>query len=89
VTKTELKNKVKQAGDAIVVYKSENSKKSKYNILTLDLDNKYISSKKNKSKEDDNTVLFFCWDTDSYRLLKPEFVTNVIPLSVLLGNFNG
>lgn len=84
--KNELKKKVKEAGDAVVTYKSENSKKSKYNVLTLDFDNDYIRNKRNKSKESDGTVLFFCWDTDSYRILKPEFVTSVIPLSVILRN---
>ena len=86
MTKNELKKKVREAGDAVVTYKSENSKKSKYNVLTLDFDNDYIRNKRNKSKESENTVLLFCWDTDSYRILKPEFVTSVIPLSVLLRN---
>lgn len=89
MTKTELKRRVKEAGDAVVTYKSENSKKSKYNVLTLDFNNKYIQSKHNKAKESNDTVLFFCWDTDSYRILKPEYVTSVLPLSVLLGNSNG
>ncbi len=86
MTKNDLKKKVKEAGDAVVTYKSENSGKNKYNILTLDFDNKYIRSKRNKSKENIDTVLFFCWDTDSYRILKPEYVVSVVPLSVSLRN---
>jgi hypothetical protein len=89
VKKQELARIVHDYGDAIITYRSEHSKKLKYNVCTLDFTTPYIQKKKNRAKETDDTILFFCWDTDSYRLLKPEFVTNVIPLSVLLGNFNG
>ena len=84
MTKKELKSKVLECGDAVVTYRSENSKKLKYNVLTLDFDNKYIGTKKNKSREDIDTVLFFCWDTDTFRLLKAKNVVSIVPLSVVL-----
>ena len=89
MNKDDLRKKVISAGDAVVTYRSENSKKLKYNVLTLSFDNKYISSKRNKSKEEADTLLLFCWDTDSYKLLKVKNVVSVVPLSVLLGNNYG
>jgi len=61
-------------------------KKLKYNVCTLDFSTPYIQDKKNRAKESDRTLLLFCWDTDSYRLLKPENVTSVVPLSSILRN---
>jgi len=86
MNKKELRSKVLECGDAVVTYRSENSKKLKYNVLTLDFDTKYVRAKRNKSVESPDTLLFFCWDTDSFRLIKPANVTSVIPLSVILGN---
>ena len=70
--------------DAVITYRSTNSKKLKYNVCTLNFDNKYIQSKKNRAKETDDTVLLFCWDTDSYRLLRPVNVTHIVPLQSIL-----
>lgn len=84
--KQELKDKVTQYGDAVITYRSENSNKLKYNVCTLDFSTPYIQGKKNRAKETDSNLLFFCWDTDSYRLLKPESVTTVVPLSAVLKN---
>jgi hypothetical protein len=86
VKKEELKAVVRNHGDAIITYRSENSKKLKYNVCTLDFTTEYIRNKKSRTKENDSTVLFFCWDTDSYRLLKPKNVTSVVPLSSVLKN---
>ena len=41
---------------------------------------------KSRAKETAETLLFFCWDTDSYRLLRPESVTSVVPLASILNN---
>ena len=60
--KEELKAKLEEAGDAVITYRSQNSRKLKYNVCTLDFDNKYIQSKKNRAKESADTVLLFCWD---------------------------
>ena len=86
MTKDEFKKNVDNCGDAIITYRSINSQKLKYNVCTLDFDNKYIQSKKNRAKETGDTVLLFCWDTDSYRLLKPKNVTSIVPLSAILKN---
>ena len=84
--KQELANLVTEYGDAIITYKSENSKKLKYNVCTLDLSTPYIQKKLNRAKESEGTLLLFCWDTDSYRLLKPSNVKSVVPLSSVLKN---
>lgn len=84
--KDELATLVNECGDAIITYRSENSKKLKYNVCTLDFSTEYIQDKKNRAKESEETLLLFCWDTDSYRLLKPKNVTSVVPLSSVLKN---
>ena len=84
--KEELAKLVDEYGDAIITYRSENSKKLKYNVCTLDFSTEYIKKKKNRAKESKGSLLLFCWDTDSYRLLKPDNVTSVVPLSSILKN---
>ena len=84
--KEDLAKLVTEHGDAIITYRSENSKKLKYNVCTLDFSTQYIQDKKNRAKESQETLLLFCWDTDSYRLLKPKNVTSVVPLSSVLKN---
>ncbi len=86
MNKGDLAKLVTEYGDAIITYRSENSKKLKYNVCTLDFSTQYIQNKRNRAKESDRTLLLFCWDTDSYRLLKPENVTSVVPLSSVLKN---
>ena len=84
--KQELANLVTEYGDAIITYRSEKSRKLKYNVCTLDFSTPYIQKKKNRAKESEDTLLFFCWDTDSYRLLRPANVSSVVPLSSVLKN---
>lgn len=84
--KSEFIRTVTNCGDAVITYRSTNSRKLKYNVCTLDFDNKYIQSKKNRAKETADSVLLFCWDTDSFRLLIPSNVTNIQPLSSILRN---
>jgi len=86
VKKEELASLVREYGDAIITYRSENSRKLKYNVCTLDFSTPYIQSKKNRAKESSDTLLLFCWDTDSYRLLKPFNITSVVPLASVLKN---
>jgi hypothetical protein len=86
VKKDEFKTQVDKCGDAVITYRSTNSRKLKYNVCTLDFNNKYIQNKKNRAKETKDTVLLFCWDTDSYRLLRPDNVTSIVPLSAILKN---
>lgn len=84
--KQELVRLVTEYGDAIITYKSEQSKKLKYNVCTLDFSTPYIKEKKNRAKATSETLLLFCWDTDSYRLLRFENVTSVVPLASILRN---
>jgi len=86
VKKEELARLVDDYGDAVITYRSENSNKLKYNVCTLDFSTPYIQQKKNRAKESDQTLLLFCWDTDSFRLLKPQNVTSVVPLASVLKN---
>lgn len=81
MTKDELKTLVREYGDATITYRSQESRKVKYNVCTLDFDNAYIQRKQNRAKENDDTVLLFCWDVDSYRLLKAANITSVRPLA--------
>jgi len=90
MTKDELITTVREFGDATITYRSLESKKLKYNVCTLDYSNDYIQTKSNRAKETDDTVLLFCWDADSFRLIRPSSVTSVVPLSASLkGRANG
>lgn len=84
--KEDLANLIHEYGDAVITYRSERSNKLKYNVCTLDFTTPYIQNKKNRAKESKDTLLTYCWDTDSYRLLKPGNVTSVVPLSSILKN---
>ena len=84
--KQELAQLVHEYGDAIITYRSAHSKKLKYNVCTLDFSTPYIQDKRNRAKETEETLLLFCWDTDSYRLLRPANVSSVVPLSSVLRN---
>ena len=84
--KEELAQLVNEYGDAVITYRSENSNKLKYNVCTLDFSTPYIQNKKNRARESEKTLLLFCWDTASFRLLKPTNVTSVVPLSSVLRN---
>lgn len=81
MTKDELIDLVNEYGDATITYRSQESRKVKYNVCTLNFDNKYIQSKQNRAKEEEDTLLLFCWDIDSYRLIKIPNVTSVRPLA--------
>lgn len=82
--KNEVIKKVKAAGDAVVIYRSLNSHKQKYNICTLDFETDYIKERPNKTRPTLEDIVFFCWDTDSYRVLSADLITNIIPLSRIL-----
>lgn len=86
MTKQKLAKLVKEYGDAIITYRSENSNKQKYNVCTLNFETPYIKTKKNKTVETDSTLMLFAWDTDSFRLITPSKVVSVIPLASVLKN---
>lgn len=81
MTKEELISLVTEYGDATITYRSSESKKLKYNVCTLDFSTPYIQTKANRAQETEDTVLLFCWDADSYRLLRPSNITSVVPLA--------
>jgi len=84
--KEELKKRLEEVGDAVITYRSQNSRKLKYNVCTADFSTEYIRQKRNRAKESNGTLLLFCWDTDSYRLLVPENVTSIVPLTRVIRN---
>lgn len=84
--KNKLIELVSLYGDAIINFRSLESQKIKYNVCTLDFTTPHIRTKSNKAKETEDTVLMFCWDTDSYRLIRPNLVTSVVPLADVLKN---
>jgi len=84
--KLEFEKKLDDAGDAVITYRSQNSRKLKYNVCTRDFSTQYIKGKKNRAKESQHTSLLFCWDTDSYRILVPENVTSIVPLNRVIRN---
>ena len=84
--KQELKELVTEYGDAVITYRSAKSNKLKYNVCTLDFSTPYIQKKKNRAKESPETLLLFCWDTDSYRLLMPKNVTSIVPMNRIIKN---
>ena len=86
MTKDEFIRTVKDCGDAIITYRSTNSRKLKYNVCTLDFSTPYIQTKRNRARPTKDTILLWCWDTDSYRLLRPKNVTSIVPLSRILKN---
>jgi len=86
VKKQEVSTMLLEYGDAVVTYRSENSNKLKYNVCTMDFSTPYIKTKKNRAKETRDTILTFCWDTDSYRLLRPSNIVTIVPLSSILKN---
>ena len=87
--KDDFTDNVKKCGDAVITYRSQNSRRLKYNVCTMDFDNRYIQAKRNRARPNNNQVLLFCWDTDSYRLLIPENVTSIVPLQAILRNNRG
>lgn len=75
---------MKEYGDAYVTYVSPNSRKEKFNVGTLDMDNPYILSKPMSITPDPSKVIMFCWDTDSYRQIDPATVIRIESLSAEL-----
>ena len=49
--KEELKAKLEEAGAAVITYRSQNSRKLKYNVCTSDFSTEYIRQKRNRAKE--------------------------------------
>ena len=84
--KSKLIKLLKEYGESIINYESTESKKFKYVVATIDFDNPHIQTKHNRAKETEDTVLVFCWDIDSFKLIKADKVTSIIPLNRELKN---
>ena len=56
--KDEFKHAVQKCGDAVITYRSTNSRKLKYNVCTLDFDNKYS---RNETGQKNLITQFFCF----------------------------
>jgi hypothetical protein len=82
VKKEELKALITEHGDSIIDYRSAESQKLKYNVCTLDFSTPYIQTKQNRAKETEDTLLVFCWDTDTFRLVKPANVVKAEALAL-------
>ncbi len=82
--KEELKAFILEHGDVIIDYLSAESQKIKYSVVTLDFTTPYVATKQNRAKESTDSLLVFCWDTDTFRLVKPANVTKAEPLSVAI-----
>lgn len=89
MNKQQVIDLVTEYGDATITYRSTESKKLKYNVCTLDFDNEHIKTKPTRAEESEDNVLMFCWDIDSYRLLKPANISSVVPLNNVLREKNG
>jgi hypothetical protein len=87
--KEELRALVLEQGDSIIDYISAESLKLKYNVCTLNFSTPYIAEKQNRAKETEDTLLMFCWDTDSFRLIKCANVKKVEALNVALQRSRG
>lgn len=82
--KEELRSFIKENGDCIIDYRSAESQKLKYNVCTIDFSTPYIKTKQNRAVETEDTLLVFCWDSDTFRLIKPANVVKAEPMSVAL-----
>lgn len=78
-----IRNSLSKYGDAIVNYRSVNSKKLKYIVCTVDFDNDYIQ-RKVKPDEQKDRILVFCWDSDTFKQLNSELITSIEPLNKVL-----
>lgn len=78
--KEELRAFIAEHGDCIIDYRSAESQKLKYNVCTIDFSTPYIQTKQNRAKETSDTLLVFCWDTDTFRLIKPANVIKAEPM---------
>lgn len=86
MNKQEALKKLAESGDAVVTYTAANSKKQKYNVVTLDFNNPHIQSKRTNAAEEAGSILVFSWDMDAFRLLNSEAILSIVPLAKVLRN---
>jgi len=89
MTKQEFIRLMNIAGDACITLVSANSSRTRYTVGTTDLTTKYIQDKLSRVSNlvlTEDTVLLFCWDTDSFRTIDPARVIRIEPLNELIPN---
>jgi hypothetical protein len=86
MNKQEALQKLVEYGDSVVTYTAANSKKQKYNVVTLDFNGAYIKSKRTNATADAGSILVFAWDMDAFRLLNTEAILSIVPLAKVLRN---
>jgi hypothetical protein len=86
MNKKEALEKLLESEDAVVTYIAVNSKKQKYNVVTLNFKTPYIKTKRTNATEDENSILVFSWDMDSFRIINPASIISIVPLSKVLRN---
>ena len=86
--KEQIRRSLEKYGESIVNYRSVNSKKLKYVVCTRDFDNEYIQSK-SQPREQDDRVLVFCWDSDTFKQLNTSLVTSIEPLNKVIRESRG
>ena len=57
--KEELKAKLEEAGDAVITYRSQNSRKLKYNVCTSDFSTEYIRRKEIEQRKVNTQFYYF------------------------------
>lgn len=86
--KEELYDILEEYGDAVVNYRSTKTNKLKYSVVTTNFSTEYIKKQPKKLKNVNNrNIIVFSWDEDRYKVLVPEQVTSILPLSKMLGNY--
>lgn len=86
--KENIRRSLEKYGDSIVNYRSVNSKKLKYVVCTTDFDNRYIESKA-RPREQENRILVFCWDSDTFKQLNTNLITSIEPLGKVVRESRG
>lgn len=55
-------------------------------VATVDFNVDYIKSKKNRRLPKGNGILIFSWTDDNFKIIYPEHIKNIQPLSDVLNN---
>lgn len=75
-------------GDAVVNYRSVTTNKLKYSVVTTNFHTDYIRKKYKKLKNvNEKNVVVFSWDEDRYKVINPDNITSVVPVSNMIGSF--
>lgn len=85
--KSKFIKQMTEYGDAVVTYTSPVSRKSKYVVATTDfMSSPHIQRRKQPSKRvtEGNSLLLFCWDTDTFKHIDIDSVERIEPLNRII-----